>query len=70
MNHTQLKIHLIITGIALICWGLFIFQFVPVWIPLVANLIQVSYVVSCVGNDLWNDIVNFFSKKLKSEKSS
>lgn len=62
MNGIQLQIHIINTIIALICWGLFIGQVVSVWVPLLANCAQLSFVIYCIGSDLWRDIVNFFTK--------
>lgn len=62
MNNVQLKIHLTITAITVIFWVMLIAQIVPVWVPLIGNLVQLSYVISCVGRDLWRDIINLFTK--------
>lgn len=62
MYGIRLKIHIANTIIALIFWGLFVGQVVSIVVPLLANLAQISFVLYCVGGDLWRDIVNFFSK--------
>jgi len=62
MYGIRLKIHIANTIIALIFWGLFIGHMVSIVAPLLANLVQLSFVLYCIGGDLWRDIVNFFSK--------